>query len=98
MMATSKPLLNLIASENDNRAPSPHPTHLSVPGRLPNSKVIKDSTPGYQSAPFAGKEAQLDAVMDEIDHQGFIPENLIESETNVCTNMFVYILFFYFKN
>ncbi|VVT58032.1 uncharacterized protein SAPINGB_P006003 [Magnusiomyces paraingens] len=74
-MATSKPLLNVLAQSTPLG-------HLTVPGKLPNSHVIKDSTSGYNSKPFAGKEAQLDAVMDEIDRQGFIPEHLIENETN----------------
>ncbi|KAG7875923.1 hypothetical protein KL938_004857 [Ogataea parapolymorpha] len=37
--------------------------------------------PGYKSAVFSGKEDQMVQVMDELDSTGFIPENLIESET-----------------
>lgn len=36
---------------------------LSAPGKLPSSHVIKDSTSGYTSTPFPGKETQLDAGM-----------------------------------
>ncbi|OUM51244.1 hypothetical protein BVG19_g334 [[Candida] boidinii] len=36
---------------------------------------------GYNKIAFPGKDAQMSAVMDELDSLGFIPENLIESET-----------------
>jgi len=36
---------------------------------------------GYKNLPFIGKEAQFEKVLDLIDKFGFIPENLIESET-----------------
>lgn len=68
---------------DDGRIPSPHATHLSVPGKLAHANRVTDST-GYNSTVFAGKDAQLDSVMDEIDRQGFIPESLIENETKVC--------------
>lgn len=38
-----------------------HQDLLTVPGRAPSSRVLKDSTSGYKSTPFEGKEAQLDA-------------------------------------
>ncbi|ODV94320.1 hypothetical protein PACTADRAFT_44574 [Pachysolen tannophilus NRRL Y-2460] len=38
-------------------------------------------TSGYKSKPFSGRSKQLEAVMDQIDSAGFIPENLIERET-----------------
>lgn len=46
------------------------------------SRVIQsDEGSGYNSATFEGKESQMEAVMDEIDRRGFIPESLIEPET-----------------
>lgn len=55
------------------------PSHMQKKG----ARVIHDSSSGYNSATFEGKEAQLESVMDEIDRHGFIPENLIENETKV---------------
>lgn len=60
---------------------------LAVPPRMfPHLRkgkalVLQDSSSGYNSATFEGKDAQMDAVMDEIDRHGFIPEGLIENET-----------------
>lgn len=76
----TNPLIHVLQNE---RIPSPHATHLSVPGKLAQSHRVTNST-GYNSTVFAGKDAQLDSVMDEIDRQGFIPEALIENETKVC--------------
>ncbi|KAA8901754.1 hypothetical protein TRICI_006000 [Trichomonascus ciferrii] len=56
------------------------PSHMQKKG----ARVIHDSSSGYNSATFEGKEAQLESVMDEIDRHGFIPENLIENETKVA--------------
>ncbi|KAK9381265.1 Glutamate/Leucine/Phenylalanine/Valine dehydrogenase-domain-containing protein [Kockiozyma suomiensis] len=76
--------------------PSPQPTHLSVPGSakpflhpelgrvdaaiIGGPHIIKES-PFYVAKPFAGKEAQMEEVMDELDHRAFIPDTLIENET-----------------
>lgn len=38
-------------------------------------------TKDYISNPFSGKQQQFDQVLDILDQTGFIPENLIESET-----------------
>lgn len=65
---------------------------LQVPGKLPSSHIITDKTTGYNSTPFAGKDDQLDKVMDELDRQGFVPENLIEHETNVRFTIDVFLL------
>lgn len=60
-----------------------------IPPHLNKSKIITDQSSGYSSATFEGKEAQLESVMDEIDRQGFIPENLIENETKVCIHIYI---------
>lgn len=57
---------------------------LNAPGKA-QAKRVTNST-GYNPTVFAGKDAQLDSVMDEIDRQGFIPESLIESETKVSAS------------
>ncbi|CAN6674685.1 NAD-specific glutamate dehydrogenase [Trichomonascus vanleenenianus] len=44
-------------------------------------RILTDSSSGYNSATFEGKEQQMERVMDEIDRHGFVPENLIENET-----------------
>ncbi|ODQ66126.1 putative NAD-specific glutamate dehydrogenase [Nadsonia fulvescens var. elongata DSM 6958] len=37
---------------------------------------------GYKQSTFEGKSQQMLTVMDQIDHLGFVPENLIELEVN----------------
>ncbi|KAK9475374.1 Glutamate/Leucine/Phenylalanine/Valine dehydrogenase-domain-containing protein [Dipodascopsis tothii] len=65
--------------------PAASSTHLSLGGQqlsaLDHPKVVKGSTPFYVAKPFVGKDAQMEEVMDELDGKGFIPDNLIESET-----------------
>ncbi|KAH3674926.1 hypothetical protein WICMUC_002946 [Wickerhamomyces mucosus] len=46
-----------------------------------SSLSISSLKSGYNNLPFIGKEAQYENVVDAIDKFGFIPENLIESET-----------------
>lgn len=72
----TNPLTSLINSERS----AAHDL-LGVPGKAQSKRVINST--GYNSTVFAGKDAQLDSVMDEIDRQGFIPESLIENETKV---------------
>lgn len=73
------PSLRVDILEN-GRTPSPHPTHLSVPGHPDSSRYI-DAGPGYKAAPFEGKEKQLDSVIRDLEAKGFIPNALIENET-----------------
>ncbi|KAK9484929.1 Glutamate/Leucine/Phenylalanine/Valine dehydrogenase-domain-containing protein [Lipomyces starkeyi] len=79
--------LHLPLTPDIRGTPSPQPTHLSVPGvNTPNGHHhdfprVLESTPFYAAKPFAGKEAQMEHVMDELDGRGFIPDNLIEHET-----------------
>ncbi|KAK9479274.1 Glutamate/Leucine/Phenylalanine/Valine dehydrogenase-domain-containing protein [Lipomyces japonicus] len=68
--------------------PSPRPTHLSVPGILLHlqnggfdQRRVVQKDPFYVAKPFADKETQMEAVMDELDHRGFIPDSLIPQET-----------------
>lgn len=84
----TNPLSQLINSERMN-APR---ALLNVPGKLAKSKRVTNST-GYNPTVFAGKEAQLDSVMDEIDRQGFIPESLIENETKVSIIFITFLLY-----
>lgn len=62
------------------RQPSPQPTHLSVPGAI-KSHVLQESGPGYVAPKFEGKEKQMEEVMDAVEEQGFIPADIVESET-----------------
>lgn len=73
-MPTDTPLIKTLQNQHHHH----HHHHLSK-----MNKVIHDSSSGYTSTTFEGKDAQLEAVMDEIDRQGFIPEALIENETKV---------------
>ncbi|KAK9447581.1 Glutamate/Leucine/Phenylalanine/Valine dehydrogenase-domain-containing protein [Limtongia smithiae] len=73
--------------------PSPQPMHLSVPGQLAKSSLsrppsvfgngshVLESSPFYVAKPFAGKDVQMEEVMDELDHRAFIPDSLVEAET-----------------
>ncbi|KAJ9054350.1 NAD-dependent glutamate dehydrogenase [Entomophthora muscae] len=40
------------------------------------------ATDGYVASEFAGKNEQLDAVCSLLKEQGFIPQNLIETEAS----------------
>lgn len=71
----------LTAVLQNDRASNGGSDFLNVPGK-PQARRVTNST-GYNPTVFAGKEAQLESVMDEIDRQGFIPESLIENETKV---------------
>lgn len=62
------------------RQPSPQPTHLSVPGSV-QRHVLQETGPGYVAPKFEGKEAQMEQVMDSVEEKGFIPPELVESET-----------------
>ncbi|KYG44899.1 hypothetical protein M433DRAFT_155085 [Acidomyces richmondensis BFW] len=64
------------------RQPSPQPTHLSVPaaGPLPH-RVLHETGSGYVAPKFEGKEQQMQEVRDQIDEKGFIPEELVDTET-----------------
>jgi glutamate dehydrogenase len=62
------------------RQPSPQPTHLSVPGALPH-RVLHEKGSGYVAPRFEGKEQQMEQVMDQVEEKGFIPGDLVESET-----------------
>jgi glutamate dehydrogenase len=72
-----------IAQKNglqDQRKPSPQPTHLSVP-MTHRSHTVKDIGPGYDAPKFEGKGQQMESVMDQIEQKGFIPTDLVEAET-----------------
>jgi glutamate dehydrogenase len=63
------------------RQPSPNPTHLKLPTRC-QRRSIQDDGSGYISGAFAGKEKQMDEVMDALDEKGFIPTKFVEQETH----------------
>ncbi|PGH11205.1 hypothetical protein AJ80_07210 [Polytolypa hystricis UAMH7299] len=67
------------------RQPSPQPTHLGIPGGT--HRVLSEEGPGYVAAKFEGKEKQMEAVMDQIEAKGFIPEEFVASETNWFYNL-----------
>jgi glutamate dehydrogenase len=77
-------LLDQVARTPDRR-PSPMPTHLSVPGSGHSTpRVIPQEGSGgsgYVAPTFAGKEKQMEAVMDGVEDKGFIPPDFVESET-----------------
>jgi glutamate dehydrogenase len=82
----NKMLENVIRTPE--RRPSPLPTHLSVPGSgHATPRVLPQEGSGgsgYAAPKFEGKEKQMDAVMDEVEAQGFIPHvpvDFVESET-----------------
>ncbi|KAK5168720.1 NAD-dependent glutamate dehydrogenase [Saxophila tyrrhenica] len=62
------------------RQPSPQPTHLSVPGSV-QSHVLHETGSGYVAPKFEGKSQQMEEVMDAVEDKGFIPADLVESET-----------------
>lgn len=67
-----------------DRRPSPLPTHLSVSGSGTGTpRVIPQEGSGgsgYVAPVFEGKEQQMEAVMDRVEEQGFIPPELVEQE------------------
>ena len=66
------------------REPSPRPTHLDVPGKVTDhapSHVLLETDVGYVALEFKGKEQQMNKVMDIVEEKGFIPGDLVESET-----------------
>lgn len=63
------------------RQPSPQPTHLSVPGSVQKSHVLQETGSGYVAPKFEGKAQQMEEVMDAVEEKGFIPADLVESET-----------------
>ncbi|KAK9464158.1 Glutamate/Leucine/Phenylalanine/Valine dehydrogenase-domain-containing protein [Lipomyces oligophaga] len=84
-MAPTSSILGALTPDQRG-TPSPQPVHLSVPGSVKSSiiggrHVIKES-PFYVSKPFVGKEAQMEEVMDELDRSAFVPDTLIQDETN----------------
>src|ERR1700761_9020922 len=81
--APKNKLLEKVVREPD-RLPSPQPTRLSVPGAFaaqgqPN--VLHETGSGYVAPKFEGKEQQMEEVMDAIEDKGFIPADIVESET-----------------
>ena len=69
-----------------DRRPSPLPTHLSVPGSSGHStpRILPQEGfggSGYVAPVFEGKEKQMEAVMDGVEEKGFMPPELVESET-----------------
>ncbi|KAF7185776.1 NAD-specific glutamate dehydrogenase [Pseudocercospora fuligena] len=62
------------------RQPSPQPTHLSVLGAIPH-RVLHEKGSGYVAPKFEGKEQQMEEVMDVVEEKGFIPADLVETET-----------------
>ncbi|CAO2652219.1 Nn.00g005020.m01.CDS01 [Neocucurbitaria sp. VM-36] len=77
-------LLHQVARTPD-RLPSPLPTHLSVPGSGHSTPRIipqeGSGGSGYVAPVFEGKEKQMEAVMDGVEEKGFVPPELVESET-----------------
>ena len=68
------------------REPSSQHAHLKVPGSVPSSDwaqrhVVKEKGPGYVAPKFAGKKDQMLEVMDLVEDKGFIPGDLVDSET-----------------
>jgi glutamate dehydrogenase len=71
---------------SQNRGPSPHPTHLSVPGSsgVSTPRIIPQEGAGgsgYVAPKFEGKAKQMEAVMDGVESKGFMPPELVEDET-----------------
>jgi len=67
------------------RQPSPKPTNLKLPTRC-QRRSIQDNGPGYIAGAFAGREDQMDKVMDILDAKSFIPLQFVERETNSFYN------------
>ncbi|EGD95276.1 NAD+ dependent glutamate dehydrogenase, partial [Trichophyton tonsurans CBS 112818] len=67
------------------RQPSPQPTHLGIPGGT--HRVLAEQGPGYVAAKFEGKEAQMVAVSEQLENNGFIPYEFVASETNWFYNL-----------
>ncbi|EFR05175.1 NAD-specific glutamate dehydrogenase [Nannizzia gypsea CBS 118893] len=67
------------------RQPSPQPTHLGIPGGP--HRVLAEQGPGYVAAKFEGKEAQMLAVSEQLENNGFIPYEFVASETNWFYNL-----------
>ncbi|EEQ31789.1 NAD-dependent glutamate dehydrogenase [Microsporum canis] len=67
------------------RQPSPQPTHLGIPGGT--HRVLAEQGPGYVAAKFEGKEAQMLAVSEQLENNGFIPYEFVASETNWFYNL-----------
>jgi glutamate dehydrogenase len=69
-----------------DRKPSPNPTHLAAPGSsgLNTPRMIPQEGAGgsgYVAPTFEGKEKQMEAVMDGVESKGFMPPELVEDET-----------------
>jgi glutamate dehydrogenase len=68
-----------------DRRPSPLPTHLSAPGSGSSTpRMIPQEGSGgsgYVAPVFEGKAQQMEAVMDGVEEKGFMPPELVESET-----------------
>ncbi len=77
-------LLQQVASTPD-RLPSPLPTHLNATGSGHSTPRIipqeGSGGSGYVAPVFEGKEKQMEAVMDGVEEKGFMPPELVESET-----------------
>lgn len=68
------------------RRSSPLPTHLNVSGSSGHStpRVLPQEGSGgsgYVAPVFEGKDKQMEAVMDGVEDKGFVPPELVESET-----------------
>lgn len=59
-MSLKSPIADMLRSEAHLTNTS---QRLTVPGKSPSSRVITDPTSGYNSTPFAGKNAQFDEGM-----------------------------------
>ncbi|KAK2750649.1 NAD-dependent glutamate dehydrogenase [Myotisia sp. PD_48] len=79
----NKQLDNVIRTPG--RHPSPQPTHLGIPGGT--HRVLSEGGSGYVAAKFEGKDKQMEAVMDQLEDNGFIPYEFVASETNWFYNL-----------
>ena len=68
-----------------DRLPAPMPTHLNMPnsGHSTPRMIPQEGSggSGYVAPVFEGKEKQMEAVMDGVEEKGFMPPELVESET-----------------
>lgn len=66
-----------------DRAPSPQPTHLNLPGSGTHTpRTLSERGSGYEAPKFEGKAEQKEKVMDSLEEKAFIPEDLVEQEAN----------------
>lgn len=60
------------------RTPSPKPAHISVIGK--SNHISSSDAAGYVTPAFAGKDKQMEEVMDAVEAKGFVPPDLVETE------------------